>query len=102
MAIDSSTIFIKQDKNMFNRLPQTKIAKYTNVSMEWLLTGKEPKVLSAIVVREAEVLYEPTATINIITIDEHKKLIQNQCSAKACVYIHIILELFTGSDTIYK
>jgi len=107
MAIDRSAI-LNRGKNIFDGLPQTKIAKicevthqtvnryykrdilpnydamlriakYANVSMEWLLTGK---AISSTVIREAEVLYEAPA-INIITIEQYKKLFHNVVSVEA-------------------
>ena len=125
MAIDRSAI-LDRIKNIFAGLPQTKIAKicgvthqaanryfkkglipnydamlriakYANVSMEWLLTGKEPKELSAIVAGEAEVLYQ-APTINIITPEEHKKLLQNIGLLKTFFLIPIISEHIAAGD----
>ena len=119
MAIDRSSI-LNRIRKIFEGLPQTKIAiicgvthqavnryyrksilpnydamlriaKYANVSMEWLLTGKGPKELSATAVREAGVLYK-APHINVITSAEYKKRLQNQISDKDCIYIPIISE----------
>lgn len=74
------------------------IAKYASVSMEWLLTGKGPKGLSATAVRKAKSPYEISAPINIVTIAEWKKIIQNQTEAEAYVSIPLISELVAASD----
>ena len=125
MAIDRSGI-LNRIKDIFEGLPQTKIAKicgvthqavnryyrkdilpnfdamlriakYANVSMEWLLTGREPRDRFATGVREAEVLYGAPA-INIITIDKYKKLLQDRVSAGVCVPIPLISEPIAAGD----
>jgi len=129
MAIDRSGI-LNRVKNIFKGLPQTKIAKvcgvthqavnryfrkdilpnydamlriakYANVSMEWLLTGKGPKEPPATGVREAKALYEVDATINIITPEEYKKLLPHIRSGRTFFIIPIISEpIFAGDPLV--
>ena len=126
MAINRSAI-LNRIKNIFAGLPQTKIAKicgvtqqavnryyrkgilpnydamlriakYADVSMEWLLTGKGPKELAATEAREAKALYEVDATINIITSAEYKERLQKQISEKDYISIPIISEPIAARD----
>jgi len=119
MSIDRSAI-LNRIKNIFEGLPRTKIAKicgvtpqavsryyrkdilpnydamlriakYANVSMEWLLTGKGQKELPATLAREAEVRYE-APTINIITKEEYKESLKNRIFEEDCISIPIISE----------
>jgi len=125
MAIDRFAI-LNRIKKIFEGLPQTKIAKicgvthqaanryykkdilpnydamlriakYANVTMEWLLTGKEPRELFSTGVREAGVLYE-VPVINIITINKYKKLLKNGVSTETHITIPLISEPIAAGD----
>ena len=74
-----------------------KIAKYGNVSLDWILTGKGPKELSATAVRESGIFYEPTA-VNIVSNAEYKKLIQYRPEIKAYIPIPLISEPVAAGD----
>jgi len=124
MEIERSEI-LKRIKNIFKGLPQTKIAKicgvthqavnryyrksilpnydamlriarYANVSMEWLLTGKESKELFAATVREKEAIYKIPQII--VTSAEKKESLQNQIYDSECISIPIISESVAAGD----
>lgn len=126
MAIDRSAI-LDRIKKIFEGLPQTKIAKicgvthqavnryfkkglipnydamlrishYADVSMEWLLTGKEPKKLLAPAVREAGILSEAAANISIHTSADYREMLQNQFRAKAYVSVPLISTSIAASE----
>ena len=90
------------DNYLLGRMPRgeflRKLVEKADININWLLTGKRPKGLSATFEKEAGVLYESDATINIITNGKYKKLLQNQCSGKAYVFIPIISEAIAAGD----
>ena len=73
-----------------------RIARYANVSMEWLLTGKGSKELFAATVREKEAIYKIPQII--VTSAEKKESLQNQISDSECISIPIISESVAVRD----
>lgn len=74
-----------------------RIAKYAHVSLDWLLTGEEPRELLASAVREKEAIYE-APVISIYTNAQWKELLQHQISDKDCISIPIISEPIAARD----
>ena len=82
------------DNYLSGRMPRgaflKKLAEKANININWLLTGKGPKELSA-TLKVAEFLYD-APTINIITSEEYKKLLRKPGATKACIPIPLISE----------
>ena len=118
MGIDRSAI-LDRIKQIFEGLPQTKIAKicgvthqavnryfkkglipnydamlrisqYAHVPMEWLLTGKGPKELLATAAGEAVILNEATINISLHTSADCQEMLQGQLKTNAYVSIPLI------------
>ncbi|TKJ34167.1 hypothetical protein CEE39_02735 [bacterium (candidate division B38) B3_B38] len=89
------------DNYLLGRMPRgaflKKLAEKFNININWLLTGKGPKELSAAVVREKKALYN-TPAINIITSQEYKKLLKYQSPVEDCIPIPIISEPIVASN----
>ena len=90
------------DNYLRGRMPSAdfliRLAEKKDININWLLTGKGPKELAATAVREAKVLYETGAVINIITKDEYKKLLRDQRSSEALILIPLISEAVAVND----
>ena len=90
------------DNYLVGRMPRAaflkKLAEKKDININWLLTGKGPKELSATAVREAKVRYGAEAAINIITKDEYKKLLRDQRSAEALILMPLISEAVAVDD----
>lgn len=74
------------------------IAKYANVSMEWLLTGKGSKEFSPSAFREAGAVVEPTANVIIVSNAEYRKLLQEQPKTESYIPIPLISEPAAAGD----
>ena len=74
-----------------------RIAKYAHVSLDWLLTGEEPKELWAAKIREEEAIYK-APLISIYTNAQWRELLQNQISDKDYISIPIISEHIAARD----
>ena len=74
-----------------------RIAKYANVSLDWLLTGEEPKELWAAEVREKEVIYK-APIISIYTNAPWKEHLPHQISDKYGIFIPIVSESVAASN----
>ena len=74
-----------------------RMAKYCNVSMEWLLTGKGLKEPPSALVREAKVLSH-IPYIDIISKAQYKERLHKQVSEKECISIPLISESVAARD----
>ena len=90
------------DNYLLGRMPRAefliKLVEKKDININWVLTGKGTKELSATAVREAKALYKAGAAINIITRDEYKKLLRDQRSAKSLIPIPLISEAGAVDD----
>ena len=92
------------DNYLRGRMPRAefliKLAEKKDININWLLTGKGPKELSATAVRKAKVLYGAEDAINIITKDEYKKLLRDRISAEDYIAIPLISEPIAAGDSL--
>ena len=90
------------DNYLSGRMPRAefliKLAEKRDINVNWLLTGKGPKELSATAVRETGFLCQAEAAINIVTQDEYKKLLRDQRSAEALILMPLISEAVAVDD----
>ena len=74
----------------------TRISEYSKSSIDWLLTGKGPKELSAI--REAPIPYEPSPNIIITNNPGYRKIIEQQPNSEAYIPIPLISNPVAAGD----